>query len=365
MKPMTPKRTRRLRARAATMQTHEEEYEDYGPEPNMKLSHAFMVVLLLHVVAVGGLYAFNSMKNSKAPKLAAAKAPALAGEQAEPVAREVGGSQKQNPLEPQNQQPGNGGQEPSEEKAPLVAKASDTLKSRNAAKAPKESKASEGGALQQPSETSQPAHKGLLASMRGALEKAAGITTMAGGTGHALAQDASNAPVGGAAVPANDGSQPAKTYIVKAGDTITRIASSLGVTIPDLEKANGLVQSSVLQVGQALKVPAQAVAQAAADVSTQAGKVVAGAQQLPTAVASAAGNVVNPAETAPGTSQGAAIVTEYTVVKGDSPYKISKRFKITPDELMKANGITDPKKIQIGQKLKIPASTKKSAKSAQ
>ena len=32
------------------------------------------------------------------------------------------------------------------------------------------------------------------------------------------------------------------------------------------------------------------------------------------------------------------------------------------DELMKANGITDPKKIQIGQQLKIPASTAKKGK---
>ena len=58
---MTPKRTRRLRARAAAIHQNED-YEDYGPEPNMKLSHAFLVVLMLHVVAVGGLYAFNSMK---------------------------------------------------------------------------------------------------------------------------------------------------------------------------------------------------------------------------------------------------------------------------------------------------------------
>ena len=53
-------------------------------------------------------------------------------------------------------------------------------------------------------------------------------------------------------------------------------------------------------------------------------------------------------------------MAEYTVVKGDNPYKIAKKFKITPEELMKANNITDPKKIQIGQKLKIPASHKKS-----
>ena len=70
---MIPKRTRRLRARAAAMSTPDSEFEEYGPEPNMKLSHAFLVVLMLHVVAVGGLYAFNSMKASKAPKLTTAK----------------------------------------------------------------------------------------------------------------------------------------------------------------------------------------------------------------------------------------------------------------------------------------------------
>jgi LysM repeat protein len=53
---------------------------------------------------------------------------------------------------------------------------------------------------------------------------------------------------------------------------------------------------------------------------------------------------------------------EYTVVKGDSPYRIAKKFKITPEELMKENAITDPKKIQIGQRLKIPSSHKKMVK---
>ena len=38
----------------------------------------------------------------------------------------------------------------------------------------------------------------------------------------------------------------------------------------------------------------------------------------------------------------------------------AKKFKTTPEELMKVNGITDPKKIQIGQKLKIPPPHKKS-----
>ena len=45
---------------------HEEAWEDSGP--NMKLSRAFIVVLVLHIVAVGGLAAFN-LFDSKKPKL--------------------------------------------------------------------------------------------------------------------------------------------------------------------------------------------------------------------------------------------------------------------------------------------------------
>ena len=66
-----------LRARAATAEEvyEEEDYEE-GEEPNMKFSHALIVVLVLHLVAVGGVFAFNWMKakqiaESKAPKAAA------------------------------------------------------------------------------------------------------------------------------------------------------------------------------------------------------------------------------------------------------------------------------------------------------
>ncbi len=42
--------------------------EDYQieEEPNMKFSHALMVVLALHIIAVGGVFAFNSIKAGQA-----------------------------------------------------------------------------------------------------------------------------------------------------------------------------------------------------------------------------------------------------------------------------------------------------------
>ena len=45
----------------------------------------------------------------------------------------------------------------------------------------------------------------------------------------------------------------------------------------------------------------------------------------------------------------------YTVGKGDSPYTIAHKFKVTPEALLKFNGIDDPKKLRPGQKLRIPA----------
>ena len=140
---------------------------------------------------------------------------------------------------------------------------------------------------------------------------------------------------------------------------MTRIAASLGVSIPDLEKSNGLAGNAVLRVGQSLKIPEKIIAQAAAGASAEVQTVTGSVQQIPGSIAAAAGAAVTSMQGGSNAPVSTLDLTEYAVVKGDNPYKIAKKFKITPDELMKANGITDPKKIQIGQKLKIPASLKK------
>ena len=42
---------------------------DFTEEPNVQLSSAFVVVLVLHVVAVGGIYAFNALKAHQPPAI--------------------------------------------------------------------------------------------------------------------------------------------------------------------------------------------------------------------------------------------------------------------------------------------------------
>jgi LysM repeat protein len=45
----------------------------------------------------------------------------------------------------------------------------------------------------------------------------------------------------------------------------------------------------------------------------------------------------------------------YVVKPGDSPASIAQQFRIKTEDLMAANNIDDPQKLQIGQTLKIPA----------
>ena len=46
----------------------------------------------------------------------------------------------------------------------------------------------------------------------------------------------------------------------------------------------------------------------------------------------------------------------HVVGKGDTIYSLSRLFQVTADELMKANGITDPSKLSVGKRLVIPVS---------
>jgi LysM repeat protein len=48
----------------------------------------------------------------------------------------------------------------------------------------------------------------------------------------------------------------------------------------------------------------------------------------------------------------------YIVAKGDNPVKIAKKLKVSESDLLAANHIDDPRKLQIGQKLIVPAKAK-------
>ena len=128
------------------------------------------------------------------------------------------------------------------------------------------------------------------------------------------------------------------SYTVKSGDSLWKIARLQNVSVAALKQANNLSGDS-LKVGQKLHLPT-ASAKAATDMT--ANTVSAGI--APTS---------STAWQTPGTYQENG-QTIHIVDFNESPATIAKKYGIKTDDLLKANNITDPKKVQYGQKLVIP-----------
>ena len=70
---LTRKKLRATTARSLPHLRDEMDYEEMS-EPNMKLSRALLIVLVLHVVAVAGIIAFNTIKSRQRPMPASVSA---------------------------------------------------------------------------------------------------------------------------------------------------------------------------------------------------------------------------------------------------------------------------------------------------
>lgn len=204
-----------VRASARTVRGGEDEY--YEAEPNMKLSHAFMVVLILHVVAVGGIYAFNHIKVNKNSNLLAN----ISGK----IAQATGGAALPSaalataaPAEPQRM-PGD-----ADDPLPVVASA--------------------------PAATMAPA---VVTGTKLASASAAPAVTQTSPPKAATKQ-----PVAAATVAAAPKAAAPDSYTVAKGDNPYNIAKKFGVSYQDLLKVNGIDDPTKLQIGQVLKVPGKA-----------------------------------------------------------------------------------------------------------
>jgi LysM repeat protein len=209
---------RRVVRASAARALREDDEGYYEAEPNMKLSHAFMVVLVLHIVAVGGIYAFNKVKVQKNPDILAN----ISGR----IAQATGTSAAPT--------------------APLVT-TSQAAPAPEAAAAP---------ARDLPPEADEPL-PAVVTSMRStppALAPAA--TPAAPAKVAAVAAPAAKAAPAKAAERSKDAGSG--TYEVAKGDNPYKIAKKLGVKYQDLLSLNGITDPTKLQIGQVLKVPAKA-----------------------------------------------------------------------------------------------------------
>ena len=166
-------------------------------------------------------------------------------------------------------------------------------------------------------------------------ESMPGVTNALASTTPAPLPDASLAPAATAPapVPAAVATAPtptpvtaAKTYAVKKGDSLYKIAKAEKITVDQLAKANNLSKTSLLKIGQKLAIPAVARAEAAATMMASA---------------------TAPAATAAGGNS-------YEVQIGDSLWKIAKNQGTTIAALKQANNLSSDA-LKVGQKLVIPA----------
>lgn len=168
-------------------------------------------------------------------------------------------------------------------------------------------------------------------------------------------------------------------YVVKAGDTLTSIAQRYGVSLQSIMAANGIANPALIYTGQRLVVPGAAAPVVAETESTThvvvAGETLSGiAQSYGVSVQAlvTSNGLADPSRIAVGQrltipSSGstdpvapAAVVanlTEYVVGPGDTLASIAQETNATVAGIAAANGISDPSRILVGQRLTIPAGT--------
>jgi len=120
-----------------------------------------------------------------------------------------------------------------------------------------------------------------------------------------------------------------RTYVVKSGDNLTKIAVAYNVRPADLISANKL-KGDEIKPGQELIIPDNRGGGVAKITEAKIAKAPEKAQ----------------------TSKGHA--SSYTVRKNDTLVKIARSLGVSYEELTKANNIKDPRKLQEGQVLKVP-----------
>lgn len=124
--------------------------------------------------------------------------------------------------------------------------------------------------------------------------------------------------------------KPSIGYVVKAGDSLSRIASKAGVSLDALLAVNGFKRSTVILPGQTIALPGAAKAVAAQSVAVQSG----------------------------------AIGDSYTVKAGDSLSRIASKAGVSLDALLAANGFQRTSVIVPGQTIALPAGASVASASA-
>ena len=124
-----------------------------------------------------------------------------------------------------------------------------------------------------------------------------------------------------------------RTYKVKKGDTLSKIARKSGATLKQLKSWNRLTDRSRLQIGQVLRVgPGKKSAQSSTATAKTAKKK----------------GSTSVAKKSTGTSESKIV---YKVKKGDTVYKIARQYAVNPAQVLAWNNLGNEHILQPGQSL--------------
>jgi len=233
-------RSRTYKATAAQAATHASHDEDDGGN---RLSGAFLVVLLLHVIAVVGVFAFARIKENRihnappenpAPKTAAKPAAAKP-----PVPSATTAIAAANPPVAPHDPP----------KAPAsgshathIVKENDTLTKIATAYNVGVPDLISANKLKNPGDI----HPGQALTIPGVKQQQKIPAATEGKPAQTAAQKNTPAPAD---------RKPVKTYVVRKGDTPLKIAREHGCNYDDLMRVNSIKDPKKIQTGQVLKLP--------------------------------------------------------------------------------------------------------------
>lgn len=155
-------------------------------------------------------------------------------------------------------------------------------------------------------------------------------------------------------------------YVVKAGDSLSKIAAKHGVNARELAELNQIVDANKIRIGQKLAIPGEGKAGASKTDKAQAEKpaekkapeapAAAPAMESPAAAsaAPAAADVAPAADVPAVPAVSAEPMLNYTVQDGDTIETISRLFVVKQDDIRRVNNIPAGEDVKPNQRIQIP-----------